>query len=164
MSDKKAIVVIAPALSLEGSSDALTKLMKKACVLVNADAADLAARAEALSGVKCAPADLGATLEKSRLALVVVAAKAGVAFYGLAVNSKAGKVERKVSADDIALTIATIDDLPITADCTAGIIYQVLKDPNLKLTEITKLEEALERMETVLARNNREPWEKHDCA
>ena len=45
MSDKKAIVVIAPALSLEGSSDALTKLMKKACVLVNADAADLAARA-----------------------------------------------------------------------------------------------------------------------
>ena len=158
--------------------------MKKACVLVNADAADLAARAEALSGVKCAPADLGATLEKSRLAivegaedalsaameaanrhtLVVVAAKDGVAFYGLAVNSKAGKVERKVSADDIALTIATIDDLPITADCTAGIIYQVLKDPNLKLTEITKLEEALERMETVLARNNREPWEKHDCA
>lgn len=184
MSDKKAIVVIAPALSLEGSSDALTKLMKKACVLVNADAADLAARAEALSGVKCAPADLGATLEKSRLAivegaedalsaameaanrhtLVVVAAKDGVAFYGLAVNSKAGKVERKVSANDIALTIATIDDLPITADCTAGIIYQVLKDPNLKLTEITKLEEALERMETVLARNNREPWEKHDCA
>ena len=52
MSDKKAIVVIAPALSLEGSSDALTKLMKKACVLVNADAAALAARAEALSGVR----------------------------------------------------------------------------------------------------------------
>ena len=164
MSDKKAIVVIAPALSLEGSGDALAKLMKKACVLVNADAADLAARAEALTGVKCAPAELTATLEKSRLAIVVVAAKEGVAFYGLAVNSKVGKVERKVSADDIALTIATIDDLPITADCTAGIIYQVLKDPNLKLTEITKLEEALERMETVLARNNREPWEKHDCA
>ena len=59
---------------------------------------------------------------------------------------------------------ATIANLPISADCTAGIIYQVLKDPNLKLTEITKLEEALARMEQVMARNSREPWEKHDCA
>ena len=100
----------------------------------------------------------------NRRTLVVAACADGVAFYGMAVNGKAGKVERKVDADDVALTIATIANLPISADCTAGIIYQVLKDPNLKLTEITKLEEALARMEQVMARNSREPWEKHDCA
>ena len=184
MSEKKAIFLDAPAMSLAGAGDALAKFSKKAAVLVNADAAGLAAKCEALGGVKCQAADLAAALEKNdfclveggeealaqvleaanRRTLVVAACAEGVAFYGMAVNGKAGKVERKVDADDVALTIATIANLPISADCTAGIIYQVLKDPNLKLTEITKLEEALARMEQVMARNSREPWEKHDCA
>ena len=184
MSEKKAIFLDAPAMSLAGAGDALAKFTKKAAVLVNADAAGLAAKCEALGGVKCQAADLAAALEKNdfclveggeealaqvleaanRRTLVVAACAEGVAFYGMAVNGKAGKVERKVDADDVALTIATIANLPNSADCTAGIIYQVLKDPNLKLTEITKLEEALARMEQVMARNSREPWEKHDCA
>ena len=71
---------------------------------------------------------------------------------------------RSVYAGDVALTIATIADMPIGEDCEAGVIYQVLKDPNLKLNELIKLQEALARMESVIERNNREPWDKHDCA
>ena len=181
MADKKAILVNAKGMKLAGSGEALDKLNKKAAVLPNADASGLADKAVALGGVKCAPADIASTLEKSVLAVVdgaedalaaaldaanrrtvlVVAADDGVAFYGLGINGKAGKVARKVDAGDVALTIATIADMPIGE---AGVIYQVLKDPNLKLNELIKLQEALARMESVIERNNREPWDKHDCA
>ena len=184
MADKKAILVDAAGMKLAGSGDALDKLNKKAAVLVNANAAGLVDKAVALGGVKTATADAVAAVEKgafvvlsgkedavaaaleaaNRRTVVVVAADDGVAFYGMAVNGKVGKVERSVNADDIALTIATIADLPIAEDCTAGIIYQVMKDPNLKLNEIIKLQQAIARMESVLERNNREPWDKHDCA
>ena len=108
---------------------------------------------------------MAAALEAAdRRTLVVVAAADGVAFYGLAVDSKAGAVARAVNAQDIAVTIATIADLPVSAQCTGGIIYQAMKNPNLKLDEIRKLKEALVRMESVIQRDNREPWDKHDCA
>lgn len=181
MADKKGIVVIASGMAL---ADAGEKLNKKAAVLTAADAAGLADKVAALGATKTAAADIAAALEKdsfllvegdaeavaaaleaaNRRTLVVVCAADGVAFYGLAVNSKIGQVARPVTADDIALTIATIVDKPIAEDCTAAVIYQVLKDPNLKLNEIIKLQEALARMESVIERNNREPWDKHDCA
>ena len=63
--------------------------------------------------------------------------------------------------DELAATIA---DLPVGEACTGAIIYQVMKNPNLKLEEIKKLKEALVRMESVIQRDNREPWDKHDCA
>ena len=47
-----------------------------------------------------------------RRTLVVVVSASGTAFYGLAVNPKAGIVGRAVNAQDIAVTIATIADLP----------------------------------------------------
>ena len=77
-----------------------------------------------------------------RRTLVVVVSASGTAFYGLAVNPKAGIVGRAVNAQDIAVTIATIADLPVDEDCTGAIIYQVMKNPNLKLEEIKKLKEA----------------------
>ena len=160
------------------------KLKKKAAVLSHADAAGLKDLAVALGGV-CADASgieaafeadaalvivegadaLAPALEAAdRRTLVVVASASGTAFYGLAVNPKAGIVGRAVNAQDIAVTIATIADLPIDEDCTGAIIYQVMKNPNLKLEEIKKLKEALVRMESVIQRDNREPWDKHDCA
>ena len=108
-------------------------------------------------------AALAAALEAAdRRTLVVVAAADGVAFYGLAVDSKAGAVARAVNAQDIAVTIATIADLPVGAQCTGGIIYQAMKNPNLKLDEIRKLKEALVRMESVIQRDAN--LDKHDCA
>lgn len=184
MSDKKAIFIDAAGMNLANSGEALDKLNKKAAVLTSADASGLVDKLVQLGGVKTDAASLAQQMESSVLAVlsgkeealaaaleaanrrtvVVVAAADGVAFYGMGINTKVGKVARKVSADDIALTIATLADLPIGEDCTAAIVYQVLKDPNLKLNEIIKLQEALARMESVIERNNREPWDKHDCA
>jgi hypothetical protein len=184
MADKKAIFIDAAGMSLSGSGEALDKLNKKAAVLTSADVAGLADKVVSLGGVKTDVASLAQTLEGAALAVlsggeealaaaleaanrrtvVVVATADGVAFYGMGINAKAGKVARKVTADDVVLTIATLVDMPIAEGCTAAIIYQVLKDPNLKLNEIIKLQEALARMESVIERNNREPWDKHDCA
>ena len=183
MAEKKAILLLAPELNLNAASEALDKLRKKAALLPIACKDGLEARAAALGAktvdtsalteqneeafllLKGGETELAAILEYAdRRTLVVVAGADAVAFYGLAVNGKAGAVERAVSAEDIALTIATIADLPITAECTGGIVYQVMKNPNLKLDEIRKLKEALLRMESVIQRDNREPWDKHDCA
>lgn len=184
MADKKGIVVIAKGVKLADKNETLDKLNKKAAVMPNADSAGLADKAAALGAKKVTAANIAEVLEKeplviieggveaiaqaldaaNRRTLVTVAGDDGVAFYGLGINSKAGKVERKADADDIALTIATVTDVPIGPDCEARVLYQVFKDPNLKLNEIVKLQEALARMESVVERNNREPWDKHDCA
>ncbi|MBQ7456577.1 MAG: hypothetical protein IJS54_03080 [Desulfovibrio sp.] len=184
MAEKRAIMVMAKGLSLASSHEAVQKFVKKAAILDKAAQEGLEDKAKALGAVSVAVQDLGASLEKdafvcvqggeealaaaqeaaNRRTVLVVAADDGVAFAGLGINSKAGHIGRVVSADDVVLTIATLVDLPISADCTAAIIYQVFKDPNLKLNERIKLQEALSRMESVLERNNREPWDKHDCA
>ena len=55
MAEKKALLVLADALDLNGSGEALDKLKKKAAVLPHADAAGLKELAVALGGV-CADA------------------------------------------------------------------------------------------------------------
>ena len=186
MAEKKAILVLADSLDLNASGDTLDALRKKAALLPHADCAGLAAVAEKLGAVKTDASGIQAALDGAkedsvlvmvegdalaaaleaadRRTLVIVATGKGAAFYGLAINAKAGTVERAVNAPDIAVTIATIADLPVDENCTGAIIYQVMKNPNLKLDEIRKLKEALVRMESVIQRDNREPWDKHDCA
>ena len=186
MAEKKAILVLADALDLNASGEALDALRKKAALLPCADCAGLAELAEKLGAVKTDTSGIQAALDGARgdsvlvmaegdalaaaleaadrRTLVVVATGKGAAFYGMAINSKAGTVERAVNAQDMAVTIATIADLPVDESCTGAIIYQVMKNPNLKLDEIRKLKEALVRMESVIQRDNREPWDKHDCA
>ena len=186
MAEKKAILVLADSLDLNASGDTLDALRKKAALLPHADCAGLAAVAEKLGAVKTDASGIQAALDGARedsvlvmvegdalaaaleaadrRTLVIVATGKGAAFYGLAINAKAGTVERAVNAQDIAVTIATIADLPVDENCTGAIIYQVMKNPNLKLDEIRKLKEALVRMESVIQRDNREPWDKHDCA
>ncbi len=186
MAEKKAILVLADSLDLNASGDTLDALRKKAALLPHADCAGLAAVAEKLGAVKTDASGIQAALDGAkedsvlvmvegdalaaaleaadRRTLVIVATGKGAAFYGLAINAKAGTGERAVNAQDIAVTIATIADLPVDENCTGAIIYQVMKNPNLKLDEIRKLKEALVRMESVIQRDNREPWDKHDCA
>ena len=186
MAEKKAILVLADSLDLNASGEALDALRKKAALLPHADCAGLAAVAEKLGAVKTDASGIQAALDGAkedsvlvmvegdalaaaleaadRRTLVIVATGKGAAFHGLAINAKAGTVERAVNAQDIAVTIATIADLPVDENCTGAIIYQVMKNPNLKLDEIRKLKEALVRMESVIQRDNREPWDKHDCA
>ncbi len=192
MAEKKALVVLAPAAEL-GTGAATAKLLKKAAFFPNYSAGeviDSALAPETVSrlqpaevdaaiagGLALGVVDLGAAdgtaleaaleviLESAdRRTVIALVAKSVLALYGTGINAKAGTIDRAVQARDIVPTLAYIADFPITSTCTGAILYQALKSPNLKLDETTKLKEAIARMESVLARDNREPWDKHDCA
>ncbi len=175
MADKKAIVFYDANLDVQS----VEKVAKKGAYLPNASTAQLIeglksfkeasvqssfSESDSASLIIAEGASLEAVYEAAdRRTLVVIAGKNGVGFSGLAID-KAGTIDRAVSEFDIAVTIATIVDLELCKECTGAVIYQAMKNPNLKLDEIKKLKEALARMESVVARDNREPWDKHDCA
>lgn len=192
MAEKKAIIVLAPAAEL-GAGAALDKLLKKAAHFTDyttGNVIDAAVAPETLTlvqpdglaaamdqGLSLGVVDLGAAdtaaldatmaviLEVAdRKTVIAVAAGNGLALYGTGINAKAGKLLRPAAARDVIPTLAYIADFPITADCTGAILYQGLKSPNLKMDEVTKLKDAMARMEGALARDHREPWDKHDCA
>lgn len=193
MAEKKVVLILAGEASLEASGDVLKKFKKKAVMVPNYTGGDVAAEARRVPGAVPAgvddlakaledgaalvlvslgdvdPAGLDAALAKvldaaDRRTLVVLAATNALAFYGLGINTKIGSIDRPAFAKDVVPTLAHIADLPVPDDATGAILYQVLKETNLKLAELTKLREALARMEAALQRDNREPWDKHDCA
>jgi len=192
MAEKKALVVLAPAAEL-GAGASVEKLLKKAALFsdyATGDVIDAAVAPETVTTLQ--PADVAAAIEDGlalgvidlsaadasaldaalavildaadRKTVIAVAAKNGLALHGTGINAKAGSVVRAACAKDIVPTLAYIADFPITDACTGAILYQALKSPNLKMDEVTKLKEAMARMEGALARDNREPWDKHDCA
>ena len=193
MADKKAIVVLAPAAELSASGDGMGKLLKKGALLpqLTSGAFPDGAVADA-DCVRVTPAEVAGAVEKGTALMVVdlgqadsaaldaalktlldavdrrtviaVAAKNGLALYGVGIDPKVGTVNRAVSVRDILPTLATVGEFALTTQCEGAVIYQVLKNPNPKLEELVKLKEALTRMESALARDNREPWDKHDCA
>ncbi|NJB66494.1 hypothetical protein GGQ74_000134 [Desulfobaculum xiamenense] len=187
MADKKVILLTAATADL-AAGDAVKKFAKKAVSLNTYAAGDVLAEASQVAGaVKVAPeglaaafegdaafaiveagADLNATMDAvleaaDRRTLVVLAADNGLFFYGLGVKKKE-EIARAAAACDVVPTICYVADLEVPAETTGAVLYQVLKDPNLKMNEINKLKEALSRMEAALQRDNREPWDKHDCA
>ncbi len=193
MAEKKAVIILAESAALSGAGAGFEKLLKKAAVFNKYSAGTILDGSVAGENIaKAAPAELAAVLENGAALVVVdlkdadsaalnaalettlealdrrsvlaVIAKGAAALYGLGVNAKAGALDRAAGAGDILPTLAFIADIPITGSCTGAILYQALKSPNLKLDEINKLKEALTRMEGALARDNREPWDKHDCA
>ncbi len=192
MAEKKALIVLAPAAEL-GAGTSIEKLLKKGALFssyaagtvvendVLAEAAkelqpqDIAAAIEegiALGVVNLSTANtaaLDAALAlildgADRKTVIAVVAQNGLVLHGTGINGKAGSIARPAAAKDIVPTLAYITDFAITQACTGAILYQALKSPNMKLDETTKLKEAIIRMEGALARDNREPWDKHDCA
>ncbi|MHC1713257.1 MAG: hypothetical protein AB9872_14005 [Solidesulfovibrio sp.] len=193
MAEKKVILLLAGEVPVEASGDSFKKFKKKAVVVTNYTAGDVAGEARRVPGaVMAGIGDLGKTLEDGaalvlvelgdvdsagldeavakaleaadRRTLILLVAKNILAFYGLGINTKLGAIDRLAQARDVVPTLAHIADLPVPDDATGAILYQVLKETNLKLTELAKLKEALARMEAALQRDNREPWDKHDCA
>jgi len=77
---------------------------------------------------------------------------------------KGYRLQRTCGLTDVVPTICYLMDLPVPEQVEGGVLYQVFKDPDFKLKEIQKLKDGLARMETALARQEREPWDKHDCA
>jgi hypothetical protein len=193
MSEKKAVLIAASSAELAGRGVGLEKLLKKAAVFTNYSAGELLGEAIDQAGlVHLKAEEVASALEKGtalcyvdlgdadsptldrvlatvleaadRKTVVAVAAKDSLALYGVGIQAKGGLLTRTAKAEDVIPTLAYIADFPITGACTGAILYQALKSPNLKLEEIGKLKEALIRMEGALARDNREPWDKHDCA
>lgn len=192
MADKKAIVVLAGEATLSGGGSGMGKLLKKGALLPNYTAGqvfdgsvaegdivrvDAAGVADAVEkGTPLIVVDLGAAdsaaLDEAmvtvldgadRRTVIAVAGKNGLALYGLGID-KAGLIDRVAVAKDVLPTLAAVAEFPLTRESTGAVLYQALKNPNPKLEEIGKLKEALARMEGALARDNREPWDKHDCA
>ncbi len=192
MIDKRAIVLVADK-PLDASLPATGKFLRKAATAGNYHAGEVASDVLKIEGAErigldgltsfcqgdkpvallelgnADAAGLDAALATvldlaDRRTLVVFVAGEAVHFYGQGVNSKAGNIEREAFARDIVPTVAYLADTTVPADCTGAVLYQALKDPNLKMKEIAKLKEALGRMEAALQRDNREPWDKHDCA
>lgn len=193
MAEKKALVIIAAGADISGGGEGIGKLTKKGALftsyaagaifdgavaegdITKVDPAAAAAAIEQGTALMCC--DLGnadaaaldaalATIFEAvdRKTVIAVAAKGALVLYGAGINGKAGSVARPATAKDVLPTLAYIADFPLTDACTGAILYQALKSPNLKMEELGKLKEALIRMEGALARDNREPWEKHDCA
>ena len=193
MAEKKVIMLVAGKANIEGDGASWKKFQKKAVVVKNYTPGDAAAfAAKVPGGVKTTADALAATFEgdtafayvvagdldaagledsmgkilaaADRRTLVVLAAANALMFYGLGTNSKVPSIDRPAQVEDIVPTAAYIADLPLPDDTTGAVLYQVLKETNLKLNEFLKLKEALTRMETALQRDSREPWDKHDCA
>ena len=193
MAEKKVILLAAGSVETNGDGVAWGKFKKKCVAMANYAPGDVAAFAAKVSGavkttadalaaafegdtafayVTCGDLDapgledlLAKTLAAAdRRTLVILAATNALMFYGLGVNTKASSVERPAEAKDVIPTAAHIADLPLPDDTTGAVLYQVLKETNLKLNEVLKLKDALARMETALQRDSREPWDKHDCA
>lgn len=192
MAEKKALIVLAHSADIAGGKGT-GKLLKKGAMLKNytagnifnasvnkteittVDVDGLAAAVEA--GTALMVLDLGsadtAAMETAmvkvmdavdRKTIIAVAGKNGLVLYGQGIDPKVGEVSRAVRAEDILPTLAAVGEFKLTAEAAGAVIYQTLKSPNTKLDEIEKLKEALKRMESALARDNREPWDKHDCA
>lgn len=190
--DKKAILLKIDGKSIEGDGAALKKFTGKAAVVSDYQSGDVmteagvvegalitdaAGLADALAGFKgFVAADLSAAdvagLENAMAAaleaadrntLVVLASAENLYFYGLGIKRSAA-VERKALAKDVVPTICYVADLPVPATATGAVLYQVLKDPNLKLNEIKKLKDGLARIEAAMHRESKDPWDKHDCA
>ncbi len=95
--------------------------------------------------------------------LIIVAARSTALFYGLGIE-RGVVLEKTLPAACIAPTAAWIGDLPLPANVEAAPAYAVLKGLNFKAREIAKLKDANDALMLKIERDNRKPWDKHDCA
>lgn len=95
--------------------------------------------------------------------LIVVVTRTLALFYGLGIE-RGIVLEKPLPAACIAPTLAWIGDLPLPAGVEAAPAYAVLKGLNFKAREIAKLKDANDALMLKIERDNRKPWDKHDCA
>ncbi|MDR1049639.1 MAG: hypothetical protein LBP95_00890 [Deltaproteobacteria bacterium] len=104
-------------------------------------------------------------LEKSdRRTILAVVSPDRLVFYGFGVANKAGVIRDPAAAADVLPTLAMVGEFFLEGSPAGRVLYRALKNPNFKQVQIEKLKAALGRLEKMLKRENREPWDKHDCA
>lgn len=84
-------------------------------------------------------------------------------FYGPGVK-KGHVMDRTCWLTDLVPTICYLAGFPMPKDVEGAVLFQAFKDPDFKQKELQKLKEGLARMEAAMERENREPWDHHDCA
>ena len=187
MSDKKVILILSGQAQLEGGP-AVEKFAKKAARANAYQGGDLKALVEANGqAVFAAPEEIKDQFDKGaafvcvessddeaamaaaaaamdRRTLIIWVGSESARFGGFG-TKKGGETDRDVFARDIRPTINYLADVPLTDDVDGAIIYQVLKDVNLKAKEISRLNDAVARMEAAMERaEGHDPWKKHDCS
>ncbi|MDR2387605.1 MAG: hypothetical protein LBE80_08490 [Deltaproteobacteria bacterium] len=103
-------------------------------------------------------------LEQSdRRTILAIISKNSLVFYGLGVKAKHKSAE-PVSFKDVLPTLAQVGEFYLAETVEGRVLFSALKNKNYKQGQIERLKAALERLEKILKRENREPWDKHDCA
>ena len=77
---------------------------------------------------------------------------------------KGATLDRPCHLVDFVPTLCYASGLPMPEGAEGAVLYNAFVDPNGPFSEIQKLRKSLENMEDALAKQTREPWEKHDCA
>ena len=95
--------------------------------------------------------------------IIVVITPAMALFYGLGIERNV-VLEKPLPATCIAPTLAWLGDLPLPAQVEAAPAYAVIKGLNFKAKEIAKLKDTNDALMLKIERDNRKPWDKHDCA
>lgn len=106
--------------------------------------------------------DKAFALATTKMTLAVVTPALAL-FYGLGIERNI-VLEKALPAACIAPTLALIGDLPFPAQVSAAPAYAVLKGLNFKAKEIAKMKDTVDALMLKIERDNRKPWDKHDCA
>jgi len=77
---------------------------------------------------------------------------------------KGYRLKRTMWLTDIVPTACHLLNWPVPKDTEGAVVYQAFKDPNIIQGHIESLQKSLESMEKALARGEKNPWDKHDCA
>lgn len=77
---------------------------------------------------------------------------------------KGYRLKRNMWLTDIVPTICYLMNWPLPRDVDGAVVYQAFKDPNILQKHVEELQKSLESMQKALARGDRNPWDKHDCA
>ena len=106
--------------------------------------------------------DKAFALASTKMLLVVVTPSLAL-FYGLGIERNV-VLDKPLPAACVAPTLAWIGDLPLPAQVEAAPAYAVLKGLNFKAKEIAKMKDTNDALMLKIERDNRKPWDKHDCA
>jgi hypothetical protein len=99
-----------------------------------------------------------------RRTTLAVLAPDHVALYGYGINPEPASIRYAIAWRHLLPTLAAIGEFYLSRDARGQVVFEALKDPNIKQARVDKLKAALGRLEKMLKRESREPWDKHDCA
>ena len=80
------------------------------------------------------------------------------------------EIIQNMEENPVILGMKSWEDLPLVRENDSKVVFTLFGTISdicsliAQLKEMGKLKDAISRMEAALQRDNREPWDKHDCA